>query len=144
MVTLYAGVTLKTGFWPGTRTMKVRVYFNLHKRTFSIQDYKSRIVLAHRDFIYLTDVEFKVYESGRQRVLRENKKNVHAFVIGELSPWDGLKTTLPEYSRMTRIWYNPYKHEQFVDVASKPVHKAKAAILTIQHDARSACVTAVI
>ena len=60
--------------------MKVAVYFNLHKHLFSIQalegPYSGRVLL-HVSKVYLSDVVFKVYESGRQRVLDQRRKNVH-------------------------------------------------------------------
>ena len=41
--------------------MKVRVYFNLHKKCWSIQNYTTRRVIGHADTVILKDVEFKVY-----------------------------------------------------------------------------------
>jgi len=65
--------------------MKVFVYFNLRKRCFSVKAlegmYKGRVI-AHRDSLHLQDAEFKVSEKGRQRVIRERRKNVHAGVVG--------------------------------------------------------------
>lgn len=65
--------------------MKNRIYFNIHKKLFSIQEKtkKGWRVISHKDSLLLKDVEFKVYSRGRERVLREKRKNVHAFVIGE-------------------------------------------------------------
>lgn len=88
--------------------MRVRVYFNLHKKCFSVQDASTRRVIAHKNEVFLENVTFKVYEKGRQRVLREGKKNVHAFVIGNLV--DGLPDLC--YSRI-RVIYNPYFCEKF-------------------------------
>jgi hypothetical protein len=39
-------------------------------------------IVGYAEAVILTDVEFRVRESGRQRVLRERRKNVHAFVVG--------------------------------------------------------------
>ena len=64
--------------------MKVKVYKNLTKDTWSIQDYKTRKVIGYSDNIRLENAKFVVSKSGRQRVLREGKKYVHAFVVGEL------------------------------------------------------------
>ena len=43
----------------------VRVYFNLHTKKWSVQDYKSRIVLFHCDHIELENVTGRVSEAGR-------------------------------------------------------------------------------
>lgn len=91
--------------------MKAMVYWNLHKKLWSIKalegEHKGRVI-AHSDAFTLTDCVFKVSEAGRQRVLRERKKNVHAGVVGTLaslgpSPTDG----------GTAITYSPYRGPTF-------------------------------
>lgn len=42
-------------------------------------------MVGHRATVYLTDVTFRVYDTGRQRVLREKKKNVHAFQVVDVT-----------------------------------------------------------
>jgi hypothetical protein len=71
---------------------QVRCYWNLHARCWSIQDAKTRRVIGHATRVLLRDVAFKVSEAGRQRVLREGRKNVHAFAVGELSAADWMET----------------------------------------------------
>lgn len=96
----------------------VKVYFNLHKKKFSVQ---SKVngrwkVVKHVDEICLQNVRFKVSEAGRQRVLREKRKNVHAYVIGEEIPF------VPKsYCWQDTVVYNPYKYETFV-VANQYYH----------------------
>ena len=65
-----------------TKTDRVRVYYNIHKRCFSIQDYKTGLVKRHARNISLTNAMFVVRKSGNERVKSEGKKNVHAFVNG--------------------------------------------------------------
>lgn len=89
---------------------KVFVYFNLHKKCFSVKDVKTGLVVAHTDSISLYDCEFKVSEAGRQRVLREQRKNVHAGIVGHYIP-EGIEGE-PLKGEAT---YNPYKYETFVD-----------------------------
>ena len=48
---------------------KVFVYRNLHKKCYSVKDWKTKKVIAHVDNIFLKDAVFKVSEAGRQRVL---------------------------------------------------------------------------
>jgi hypothetical protein len=65
-------------------------------------------VVAHVNEIHLKDVEFRVRENGRQKVLREGKKNVHAFVIGTV-------IEQPENNDFPfEVTYNPYKNKSFM------------------------------
>lgn len=102
---------------------RVRVYFNLHNRLFSVQ-HKGRVV-AHVPEVSLEDVSFKVNESGRQRVLDEKRKNVHAFVEGTFNNKPEGAELLPQ-----GVAYNPYKYDSFVRSHDKsPITSAKAAVL---------------
>ena len=87
--------------------MKVKVYWNLHRKCFSVQ-HRGKVIM-HTDDITLYDAVFKVSEAGRQRVLREKRKNVHAFIVGNLnnSYMESLETS-------HRVTYNPYKYDSFV------------------------------
>ena len=89
---------------------KVQVYFNLHKKCLSVRGLPSRLVVAHTNRIALKDVTFKVSEAGRQRVVREQRKNVHAFAEGTLFARQCL-----DLSDGGRVTYNPYRFSSFVD-----------------------------
>lgn len=85
--------------------MFVKVYYNLRKKMFSVQ-HNGRVV-GWMDRLMLLNAKFKVSEAGRQRVLKERRKNVHAFVCGELmeySPPDSCRDVI----------YNPYIFKSFV------------------------------
>lgn len=103
---------------------KVRVYWNLHKKCFSVQDYKTGRVIAHKNLVHLTDVKFHVRTGGNQRVRDEGRKNVHAFMIGNLV--DGSSEFADVADAIGReVTYNPYKYETFVTVCDKePVMEA--------------------
>lgn len=108
--------------------MRVFVYFNLHKKLFSVKALegpnKGRVV-AHAHDVFLQNVRFKVSEAGRLRVIREQRKNVHAGVVGDWS--ENLSVPVSEGSRVT---YNPYKYTSFVTSENaQPVHAAKWAWL---------------
>jgi hypothetical protein len=93
--------------------MKVYVYYNLHKKLWSIkalEDDRKGLVIAHRKHVVLTKVTPKVSQKGRERVLREKKKNVHAGLVGE---WNDKKLILGLYNA-DEITYNPYKYNSFV------------------------------
>ncbi len=59
---------------------KVFVYKNLHKGCWSIR--QDGLVKAHTDNVTLYNVMMKVNKKGRERVLREKRKNVHAGISG--------------------------------------------------------------
>lgn len=90
--------------------MKVDVYFNLHKKTLSVRH--KGIVVHHSDYVKILNPKFVVSEAGRQRVLREKRKNVHAFVRGELASLvNDPKDSTEDFQAIT---YNPYKYTTFV------------------------------
>jgi len=60
--------------------MRVFVYRNIHKNCLSVRNVKTGLVMAHVDSITLKNVKFKVSAKGRERVLKEKAKNVHAGV----------------------------------------------------------------
>ena len=92
--------------------MKVFVYYNLHKKCFSVKalegENKGRVI-QHRNSVDLANVTFKVSEKGRQRVLKEKRKNVHAGVVGQLLP-----PTVTS-NKLTEVYYNPYIVDHFVN-----------------------------
>jgi hypothetical protein len=116
-------------------TMRVFVYWNLHRGLWSVKALdgpdKGRVI-ARRYDVLLSDAEGKVYEAGRQRVLREKRKNVHAGIVGQFE-------LLGKTSRLAhpiieigdRITYNPYKYERFVHtVDESPFEGSAYALLT--------------
>ena len=107
--------------------MRVEVYFNLHKKTFSVRSARSGRVLLHTDEVHIENPEFVVHQSGRNRVLSEGRKNVHAFVRGDDTFFR--YTNRPTLDTLT---YNPYKYVSFVDKQTEePVYKASRAWLTV-------------
>lgn len=64
------------------KRVRYDVYKNLHNGMWSIRDSESKLVVGHAKALELVEAELKVSEAGRQRVIRERKKNVHAFIRG--------------------------------------------------------------
>jgi hypothetical protein len=100
------------------RNLKVYVYYNLHKGCFSLKalegEHKGRVVY-HASAAILDGCTFKVSEAGRQRVIKEQKKNVHAGIVGRIY------TVLPVgtggqvvLTGGDRVSYNPYKYSSFI------------------------------
>lgn len=90
--------------------MQVKVYRNLHKNCYSIQNRKSGLVVEHADNVTLLSVTFIVQPAGRERVIQTKKKNVHAFAVG-----DRLYSNKGGFYDDTfcKIFYNPYKYDYF-------------------------------
>jgi len=92
-------------------------YYNLHKHVFSSKNVKTGLVDKdlYSTTVKLVDCVFKVSEAGRQRVLKEQRKNVHAGVVGNIIAvnlsLDDLDDQLDE---LTELTYNPYKYDSFV------------------------------
>ena len=108
---------------------KVEVYRNLHKKCWSVRNNATGHVLWHCDEVLLTDVDLVVRPGGRAKVLREKRKNVHAFAKGSLdSLYVGNHLNRDEFPQGTifkQILYDPYQYESFVYADSKePVFKA--------------------
>jgi len=118
--------------------MKVRIYFNLHKRRFSVQSKQAKgwRLLTHTDCITIRDAEFKVSEAGRQRVIREKRKNVHAFVEGYAATRAEIETYVVGHDAplvMDAVSYDPYKAGTFMQ-GEAPIHTAELVSLTVTHD----------
>jgi hypothetical protein len=101
------------------------VYYNLHKKTFSVS-YDNKVII-HADYVKLGDVEFRVRTGGRDRVRSEKQKNVHAFVIGNLLEYCEYPCdNIPNPPSNNIITYNPYKNETFVyKDGGQPIYTAK-------------------
>jgi len=104
--------------------LRVMVYYNLHKHTFSVT-YNGRVVL-YADYVKLRNVEFRVREGGKEKVRQEMRKNVHAFVIGDLIDYCEYPCeNIPPETNEKVITYNPYKYDSFVNKETEePVYKA--------------------
>lgn len=92
---------------------KVKVYRNLNNGLLSIVDTSTDLVLGYCEAIQLFNVTFKVSQKGRERVLKEKRKNVHAYVLGYV------EDTVNGFNATSEATYNPYKYESFVDVKTK-------------------------
>jgi hypothetical protein len=127
--------------------MKVFVYFNLHKKCFSIKALEGAMkgrVVAHRDNVLLFHTTFKVSQAGRERVLREKRKNVHAGVCGtwyDSGDKHGTLSSVKERGEL--VTYNPYKYTSFVYKEDESeVDKAWCAGLFVDPASRKASIYA--
>ena len=79
-------------------------------------------VLFHANEITLGNVQFKVGKAGRERVLREKRKNVHAGVVGYI-------TDVSLLCQGKRVTYDPYKYSSFVLSDKSTIKEAKLALI---------------
>ena len=112
--------------------IKVDVYKNLHKSeegrpVYSIRSVKDRRVIGHSSQIFLTRVSFHVGQGGRKRVLKEKRKNVHAFVRGVISA----EALEGNYEAAT---YNPYTTNGFFKIRDSNKNISMAAAATLDKD----------
>lgn len=106
--------------------MIVEVYRNLRDEIFSIRSPGGKVI-TRRSMVTLRDVKFIVQPAGREKVRREKRKNVHAFVKGAII------LDIPKelnHFHVNKEWrqvtYNPYRNESFVDVeTNEPIEKAE-------------------
>jgi hypothetical protein len=110
--------------------MRVNVYRNLSRKyrtqtawsVMALEGSQKGKVIDRVAGAVLRDASFVVSEAGRQRVLREKQKNVHAFVRGDLIKVFPLNTLpkdldgdalVPEHTGWVRVSYNPYHAGHF-------------------------------
>lgn len=105
----------------------VRVFLNHKHGCYSI--FQNGAVRASASQVRLADVEFRVRESGRQKMLSENRRTIHAFAVGRL-----VDHVHPSEDRALekldgrRVRYNPHEAGHFTDAETgEPVTFAAAA-----------------
>jgi hypothetical protein len=130
IMTAFKGRTVPTG-------TQVFVYYNLHTRLWSIRATEGPhkgLVIAHAPFVRLHNVTAKVSQAGRQRVITEGKKNVHAGLCGTLEYHGsgGARPSDDSFPGLTEVTYNPYRYTTFVHKLNDTQHLecASVALLT--------------
>ncbi|MDH3465953.1 MAG: hypothetical protein OES26_08590 [Gammaproteobacteria bacterium] len=103
----------------------VRVIHNWKHDCYSILQ-NGRLKASARQ-VRLSDVEFCVRESGRERMLRNQRRNIHAYAIGHL-----LDFVHPDDDRDLggmsgrSVYYDPYGFAYFADKDTQaPVNSAR-------------------
>lgn len=124
------------------------VYWNFHDKTWSIKSMESGSddygnVIGHADRVLVDDPEFVVQPSGLRRFRNTGKRNLHAFVRGEVAG-TGDDATVGDY-RTWEFFYCPrddrYRHLDvpfvFYDVPlGVPVSNTdpEKVLLTLDHN----------
>ena len=112
----------------------VSVYYNHHRKCPSMR--VKGVVVDHPHAVVLKNVKFRVQPAGRAKVLKEKRKNVHAFVCGQLvetygevlhtSPCvNGLWVSQPHqqqvFSPDFQVAYNPYRDKTFIKYSGESI-----------------------
>jgi hypothetical protein len=105
------------------------IYYNLNKHVFSIR--AKKIPVSYARMVLVDNPKFVVRQGGRNAVLRDRQKNVHAFIKGVMQEL----TNAPNTDGLRKVSYNPYKHGFFYDVhTDEPIYDAKYAVLTLDEN----------
>lgn len=111
------------------------VYFNLHRGVWSCKSRKTGRVSHHaRVVVSFMPGSMVVRESGRQRVLKERRKNVHAFarlisgaVSEDVDAWRDYAESLPG---IVPVSYNPYRAGHFYRKdTQEPIHDIAGIVM---------------
>ena len=92
--------------------IRVQAYRNLHKDQWTVRDPHDGLVIGHANHVELANVTFRVQQGARATVLREKRRNVHAYVVGMLvTSAARRKARDGEWVKFT---YNPFRAATFV------------------------------
>lgn len=124
---------------------KVRIHYNTHKKNYTVSEYvkgKGWRKAIETNQALLHNAKFHVSESGREKARREGRKNVHAFVYGELitasiyimaSYAREIIRASIIYGPIPNIRYNYKLYDSFVcGDEARPVHETRYAMMTIE------------
>jgi hypothetical protein len=114
------------------RMMKVRVYRNLNKPAFfSIValsgEFKNKVI-AYSRAVLLENCQYRVSAASRNRVLKERRRNVHAYCDGILCDASNVLQTLDG----EHVTYNPYYAGHFFNRQTKQPQTAMSARVMLQ------------
>lgn len=134
--------------------MKVDVYWNVHLGCYSIRH--KGVVIGHAHKLLIEKPRYVVNQAGRARVLATKRKEVHAFVRGDLRWWKGrvtergatigaapawkaeaVKLDRKAYSYGKPVSYNPYKagtflyRPQYEPPIAEPAHSGPMILMRI-------------
>ena len=108
----------------------VDVYRNLHTGLWSVR--QGGVVRCHIDRLFMYGCRMVVSQNGRQRVLEEGRKNVHAVIRGKVCDDKNIALVNGLLVKMGiepfDVTYDPYEHESFMGYYEttdlEPVHSA--------------------
>ena len=108
----------------------VLVYRNLNRKGKVYSLLQKGLVVAYTTAVCLRDCEFIVRETGRKKVKREKKKNVHAFIKGFVTG-SCMGTTAKRNDLPVTVSYNPYTDKSFIGKSACHTYPLKGAMAVI-------------
>lgn len=114
---------------------RIRVHWNLHKNVYSILsaegDNYGRVI-AHADMPFiLEDVEFKVQEATRKKIVKESVRDICAYAVGYFKQYsNNIK------SSGDKIRFDPFTMTQF-QKAGTPVEYEDAVLFSVEENSPS-------
>lgn len=116
--------------------VRVEVYYNRHLRCLSYRARGGKV--AHAQAMILNNVKFVVQPAGNAKVRLWGRRNVHAYVRGEIS-WqtDDMVHGMEDYDEENmrrqgyrQITYNPYYNSYFVyRDTQEPIKSASQVVI---------------
>jgi len=119
--------------------MRTRIYRNLNNGKLSILHKKLGLVIGYAESVRLIDVTYVVLPGGKQRALRTQTRNVHAFVEGVMVGakefvfrGQDRRILIPDwFERLTALkiplTYSPFSELGFTDVLGQEHWRASEA-----------------
>lgn len=107
------------------------IYRNLRKKCYSL---RIKAGLYHISDACIGDAKFIVQPAGRERVLREKRKNVHAFIRGKVDTYwlkDNKICGKWEVPRnAAKVKYDPYLFPYFyIEDTKQPIYSAPCVLI---------------
>jgi hypothetical protein len=119
----------------GVSMANAKIYFNLHKKVFSVQ--VNGKVVDHVKNLHILGATFRVSEAGRQRVINEKRKNVHAYVVAPIENIRKVTNDQGNVSGWDAVTYNPYRDATFVRKETREaIHQAYEVCLSVDDNKR--------
>jgi len=112
---------------------KVSVHRNLHEDSLTIK--VGNLVHGHAKMVAMYDVSFHVGAGGNAKVREEGRKHVHAHVRGTVVKANDVDDVEAIYQKLedygySRVYYNPYKVETFVNYETfEPIYNCNKAVV---------------
>jgi hypothetical protein len=108
----------------------IRIYRNLNKKGIWYSVVQGGKTVAHTSAICLKDCTFHVSETIRKRVVKNKKKEFHAYVEGHVTA-SVMGTTAKRNDLPVKVEYNPYKMKHFHGKTATDPFPLKGAMAVI-------------
>ena len=98
---------------------KYYIYRNLNKGGFSVK-YRG-LVVDRPDAFSAKEVEFRVSKAGQERARKEQRRNVHAYLVCDKYNKINDKIEYFDYDNFDQAYYHPLQTDTFVRAGTKKI-----------------------